>query len=128
MKDLQNKIRFFDEVRGWSNHWNVKDLLLNITEEGGEFWNIIKWVDDEKQKELANSHKDKISDYIGDTMFLLLKIANQTGVDASQALQNTLDEYEKRMPPEVMKKVLHANKLAGGIDNKEFNNNSIQKT
>jgi hypothetical protein len=48
----------------------------------------------------------------------LFKIANQTNVDASQALKNTLDEYEKRMPPEVMKKVLHANKLAGDVDNK----------
>lgn len=48
----------------------------------------------------------------------MFKIANQTNVDASQALKNTLDEYEKRMPPEVMKKVLHANKLAGDVDNK----------
>src|SRR3989338_7530070 len=29
----------------------------------------------------------------------LLKIANQSKVDVEQALQNTLDEYEKRMPP-----------------------------
>jgi len=29
---------------------------------------------------------------------------------------------KKRMPPEVMKKVGHANKLAGGIDNKENGN------
>ena len=43
---------------------------------------------------------------------------NQTKVDASTALQNTLDEYETRMPPEKMKEVGHANKLAGGIDNK----------
>ena len=48
----------------------------------------------------------------------MLKIANQTKVDADKALNNTLDEYEKRMPPEVMKKVGHANRLAGGVDNK----------
>jgi NTP pyrophosphatase (non-canonical NTP hydrolase) len=118
IKDAQNKIKEFDELRGWEGHWNVKDLLLNITEEGGEFWNLIKWVDDEKQKKISAENKEKVSDYIGDTLFLLLKIANQTKVDASQALQNTLDEYEKRMPPEIMKKVGHANKLAGGVDNK----------
>ena len=28
-----------------------KDLSLNITEEVGEFWGLIKWIDDEKQKE-----------------------------------------------------------------------------
>ncbi len=119
IKEAQEKIKEFDIARGWENGWNVKDLLLNITEEGGELWNLIKWVNEEKQKQIVNEKKDGASDYIGDTLFLLLKIANQTNVDAQKALQNTLDEYEKRMPPEVMKKVKHANKLAGGVDNKE---------
>ena len=119
IKEAQEKIREFDIARGWENGWNVKDLLLNITEEGGEFWNLIKWVDDEKQKQIIEGKKEEVSDYIGDTLFLLLKIANQTKVDVQIALQNTLDGYEKRMPPEVMKKVKHANKLAGGVDDKQ---------
>lgn len=118
IKNAQEKIKEFDSLRGWENNWNIKDLLLNITEEGGEFWNLIKWIDDEKQKKVINEKKEFVSDYIGDTLFLLLKIANQTGVDANQALQNTLDAYEKRMPPEIMKKVGHANKSAGGWDKK----------
>ena len=121
IKDAQNKIKMFDEARGWGEHWNIKDLLLNITEEGGELWDLIKWVDDEKQKEILAAKKDEVSDYIGDTLFLLLKIANQTGVDAEKGLMDTLNEYEKRMPPEVMKKVGHANKNAGGVDDKEGN-------
>jgi NTP pyrophosphatase (non-canonical NTP hydrolase) len=118
IKELQDKIREFDEARGWEDNWNLKDLLLNITEEGGEVWSLIKWIDDEKQKEIINQKKDEVSDYIGDTLFLLLKIANQTKVDAEKALQDTLEEYEKRMPPEVMKKLKHANNLAGGHDQK----------
>ncbi len=119
IKELQNKIKQFDTARGWEDNWNIKDLLLNITEEGGELWDLIKWVDDEKQKQIVNEKKDEVSDYIGDTLFLLLKIANQTKVDSEKALEDTLKEYEKRMPPEVMKKVKHANKLAGGVDDKE---------
>jgi len=119
IKKAQDKINEFDIARGWENSWNIKDLLLNITEEGGEVWNLIKWVDDEKQKKVVEEHKEEVSDYIGDTLFLLLKIANQAGVNSEEALQNTLDEYEKRMPPEIMKKLKHANKLAEGYDNKE---------
>jgi NTP pyrophosphatase (non-canonical NTP hydrolase) len=118
IKEAQNKIKTFDEARGWNEHWDVKDLLLNITEEGGEMWNLIKWVNEEKQKEIVKEHKEEVSDYIGDTLFLLLKIANQAKIDVSKSLENTLNEYEKRMPPEVMKRVGHANKLAGGVDNK----------
>ena len=118
IKQAQEKIKEFDTARGWENSWNIKDLLLNITEEGGEVWNLIKWVDDEKQKQIVQEHKEEVSDYIGDTLFLILKIANQTGVDVQKALQNTLDDYEKRMPPEKMKQVKHGNKLIGGWDNK----------
>jgi len=119
IKHAQNKIKNFDESRGWENSWNVKDLLLNINEETGELWNLIKWVDDEKQKQIIKNNSEEASDFIGDTLFLLLKLANQMNVNSQKALQNTLDEYEKRMPPETMKQVGHANKLAGGIDAKE---------
>ena len=118
IEKAQNKIKEFDKARGWENCWDIKDLLLNITEEGGELWNLIKWVDEEKQKQIINDKKEEVSDYIGDSLFLILKIANQAKVDAKKALQETLDEYEKRMPAEKMKKAGHANKLAGGIDNK----------
>ena len=118
IKDAQDKIEEFDKARGWSGDWHLKDLALNITEETGELWNLIKWVDEEKQRETIKNNKDKVSDFIGDTLFLLLKIANKTEVDGEKALQETLEEYEKRMPADKTKQAGHANKLAGGVDNK----------
>jgi len=118
IKNAQIKIEEFDELRGWSKDWHLKDLSLNITEEIGELWNMIKWVDEEKQREIINNKKEEASDFIGDTLFLLLKMANKMEVDAEKSFLNTLEEYEKRMPAEKMRKVKHANKLAGGIDNK----------
>jgi NTP pyrophosphatase (non-canonical NTP hydrolase) len=118
IKEAQDKIKEFDEVRGWENCWDLKDLLLNITEETGELWELVKWIDEEKQKKIIEENKDKVEDFLGDTLFLLLKIANQTKTDVQKGLEETLKEYEKRMPPEVMKKVKHANRLAGGVDDK----------
>jgi hypothetical protein len=60
-------------ARGWENDWNIKDLLLNITEEGCEFWNLIKWINEEKQKEVVNNHKEQVLDYIGDIYSYCLK-------------------------------------------------------
>jgi len=118
IKEAQDKIKEFDIARGWSADWNLKDLMLNVGEEVGELWTLVKWIDEEKQKKVVKEKIEEVSDFIGDTLFLILKIANQTGVDAKQALENTLQEYEKRMPSELMKKIGHANKLAGGVDNK----------
>lgn len=118
VRDAQEKIRTFDEARDWDGNWNIKDLLLNITEEGGELWDLVKWIDEEKQKEVIEENKEEAADYIGDTIFLVLKLANQMGVDAERALDQTLGDYEKRMPAEVTRKVGHANKAAGGVDDK----------
>ena len=119
IKEAQDKVKGFDVARGWGEDWNIKDLLLNITEEGGELWDLVKWVDDEdKQREIIAANKNEASDYVGDALHLVLKLANQMGVDAGGALDQTLSDYEKRMPADVMKKVGHANKAAGGVDDK----------
>jgi NTP pyrophosphatase (non-canonical NTP hydrolase) len=118
MKNVQDKLKQFDEARGWDKDWNIKDLCLNLGEETGELWNLIKWVDKDKQKEIISNKKAEASDFIGDSLFIILKLANQMGVDAEKALNDTLDEYEQRMPAEKMKEVGHANKLAGGHDEK----------
>ncbi len=119
VKEFQEKIKKFDEARGWSEHWNIKDLCLNMNEEIGELWNLIKWIDDDKQKKIVSENKEEADNFIGDALFIILKMANQMGTNAEKELEKVLDEYEKRMPPEKMKEVGHANKLAGGIDNKE---------
>jgi len=118
IKKAQDEVKKFDKDRGWENSWDIKDLLLNITEEGGEIWNLIKWINDEKQKQVIQNKKTEVEDYIGDTLFLLLKIANQTGVDVEESFNETMKEYYERFPSEKMKQVGHANKYDGGHDGK----------
>jgi len=118
IKEAQEQIKKFDEERGWQNNWNIKDLCLNLNEEIGELWNLIKWVDEEKQKEIIKDKKEEAENFIADALWIILKMANQMDVDAKKEFDKVLEEYEKRMPADRMKEVKHANKLAGGIDNK----------
>jgi len=120
IKEAQEKIKKFDYERGWDNSWDIKDLSLNITEEVGELWNMIKWVDDKTQKKIVEENKEEVSDFVGDALFIILKIANQTSVNAEESLMNSIKDFEKRMPPEEIKRVKHGNRLAGGIDNKDY--------
>ena len=117
--EAQNKIEEFDKARGWSGDWHLKDLALNINEEIGELWNLVKWVEEEKQREIIKEKKEDAGNFIGDVLFLILKMANKMGINSEEELQKVLEEYEKRMPSEKMKEVKHANNLAGGWDNKE---------
>jgi len=118
MKEVQDKIKKFNDDRNWSKQSSVKDLLLNMNEEIGEFWNIIKWVDTETQTRLIKENKEEVENFVGDMTYLTLKISYLCDVDSKKAIEDVLDEYEKRFPIDKMKGN-HANKLAGGIDLKD---------
>ena len=119
MKDIQEKVKSFNDAREWGKVGEIKDLLLNMNEEIGEFWHIIKWVDENKQKELIGKNKEEVGNFIGDMQYLLLKIAFICDVDSESETLKVLEEYEKRMPVDKIKIHKHGNKLAGGYDNKE---------
>tara|TARA_Y100000310_G_C20589740_1_gene767337 strand:- start:11 stop:373 length:363 start_codon:yes stop_codon:yes gene_type:complete len=118
IEEAQEIIKKFDEERGWKGDWFIKDLSLNLVEEVGELWSLIKWIDEEKQRKVIEENKEEASDFIGDSLFLIFKIANKMDIDVETALKNTLKDYEKRFPPEETRKLKHGNKKAGGIDEK----------
>jgi len=122
MKKVQDKIEKFNRDREWGEVSEIKDLLLNMDEEIGELWHIIKWVDAEKQKELLEKYKEEVGNFIGDMEYLILKIAFICGINSEEETLKVIEEYEKRFPIDEIKKFKHGNKLAGGIDHKNGNN------
>lgn len=119
MRKSQEEVAEFDKKRWKKDPIYIKDFLLNMVEETGEAWNIIKWVDAETQKKLIKEHKDKFKDFVGDQLFIILKIAYLLDIDAQQAFEATMKEYEKRFPVDKVKKLKHGNPLAGGVDDKQ---------
>lgn len=117
MEELQNKIKEFNDLRGWSKHDSIKDLLLNMNEEIGEFWNLIKWVNIEKQIELIKNNKTTCEDFIGDMLYLILKISYLCDVNSKKAINEVIQEYEQRFPISKVKDS-HTNLKAGGFDGK----------
>ena len=118
MSEAQDMVKKFNKEREWGKFSEIKDLLLNMNEEIGEFWNRIKWVDAEKQKELIEKNKGEVENFIGDMEYLTMKIATICGIDAEKETIKVVNEYEKRFPIDKIKKAKHANKLAGGVDEK----------
>ena len=122
IKEIQEKIKKFNEDREWGKYWEIKDLLLNMNEEIGEMWHIIKWIDEKKQEEMIVKNKKEVENFMGDMLFLLLKIAAISGVDSEKGIMEVLEEYEKRFPLEETKG-RHGNVRAGGIDKKNQDGN-----
>ena len=118
LKDEQEIIRKFNDDRGWSTPASTKDLLLNMSEEIGEMWNIIKWVDVPTQQKLIAENKEEVENFIGDMLYLVFKVSYLCDVDPQKGIDDVMSEYERRFPLDKTKGN-HANTKAGGIDLKQ---------
>ena len=127
--DERVKVNFFKLAKadGKNSSLVIRELIESYIQESS----MDKYIDDLwkrvgrklnikaiKQKEIVKKNKEEMEDFIGDVLFLIIKIANQANVDVEKSIKDVLEEYEKRMPPEIMKKLKHANKKAGGYEKK----------
>ena len=87
-------------VDNWINttgvrYFNELTNMAMLTEEVGEVARIIARRYGEQSFKESDKHKE-LADELADVMFVLICIANQTGVDLTEALQKNLDKKTKR--------------------------------
>ena len=120
MDKLQKEVKNFVKARKW-NEDHLYDVLLNIHEEVDEFWNIVKHLGKDKDKQMLKKvirqSREDIDDGIGDLLYLVLKLANMVNIDAEKAAKDRLKEFEERFPVKKLRG-FHGNLRAGGIDYK----------
>lgn len=118
---MQLEIAAFADKRKWAETYHVYGILLNMIEEVGEAWNVVKHLekDDKLLRKVIVDSKEELEDSIGDISFLVFKLAHVFGVDVETALNARLKEFETRFPADFMKKHTFAgNRRAGGVDKK----------
>lgn len=77
-------VRYFDEMTN----------LAILTEEVGEVARIM--VRKYGEQSFKEGEKSSLSDELADVLWVLICIANQTGVDLTEALQKNIDKKTKR--------------------------------
>ena len=88
------------EVDNWiKNHgvryFNELTNMAQLTEEVGEVARIIARRYGEQSEKESDKNKD-LGDELADVLFVLICLANQTGVDLEEALQKNLDKKTGR--------------------------------
>lgn len=78
-------VRYFNELTN----------MAMLTEEVGEVARIIARKYGEQSFKESDKHKE-LSDELADVLFVLICLANQTGVNLTEALQKNLDKKTKR--------------------------------
>ena len=80
-----NGVRYFNELTN----------MAMLTEEVGEVARIIARKYGEQSFKESDKNRE-LGDELADVLFVLICLANQTGVDLTQALQKNLDKKTKR--------------------------------
>ena len=78
-------VRYFNELTN----------MAMLTEEVGEVARIIARRFGEQSEKESDKNKD-LGDEMADVLFVLICLANQTGIDLTEALQKNLDKKTKR--------------------------------
>ena len=80
-------------------YYNELTNTAVLMEEVGEMARLMARIYGEqsfKTKEKEATAKDDLADEMADVMFVLICLANQTGIDLTEAIRNNLDKKTKR--------------------------------
>ncbi|MCF8308180.1 MAG: nucleotide pyrophosphohydrolase [Bacteroidales bacterium] len=81
-----NGVRYFNELTN----------MAQLTEEVGELARVIARQYGEQSFKAGEEEKHQLSDELADVMFVLICLANQTGVDLKSALEKNLKKKTAR--------------------------------
>ena len=70
-------------------------IMARMTEEVGELARVINHYHGEKQKKDSETEKE-ISEELGDTLFVLITMANALDIDLDQSFQETITKFQER--------------------------------
>jgi NTP pyrophosphatase (non-canonical NTP hydrolase) len=94
IKDAQQKVDQWIEMYGVRYFSELTNMAI-LTEEVGEVARIISRTYGEQSFKKKEKDK-KLADELADVLFVLICLANQTGVDLSDAFEKNMDKKTKR--------------------------------
>ncbi len=98
LKEAQNTVDTWINTVGIRYYGELTNTAI-LMEEVGEVARLMSRLYGEqsfKTPELAASANDDLKDEMADVLFVLICLANQTGVDLTEALKNNLEKKTKR--------------------------------
>lgn len=97
VKDLQEKIVEFRDVRNWKQFHNPKDLAISISLEAAELLEVFQWSGSDVS---ADKKINKVREELADVLIYSFLMANDLGLDVAEIVKAKLAENNKKYPVE----------------------------
>jgi len=103
IKELTEKIKKFRDERDWKQFHNHKDMALSLVLEAAEVVEHFQW----KKPEEVDAHgiacKNEIAEELADVSMYLFELADNLGIDLSEAIELKLKKNAVKYPVEKAK-------------------------
>lgn len=103
IKKLTEKIKEFRDERDWRQFHNHKDVALSLMLEAAEVLEHFQWKSIEEVDRHAQQYKDEIADELADVSIYLFELADNLGINLSDAIERKLIKNAQKYPVEKAK-------------------------
>ena len=100
LRELQQTVRGFAEVRNWLRFHNPRNVAEAIVVEAAELLECFQWRSDDNclRENLDDSTVQAIQSELADVLIYALNLANALNIDAGEVIQSKLDQNAIRFP------------------------------
>ena len=98
IQDLTKQIIKFRDKRDWKQFHTPKDLAISLLLESSELAEHFQWKNERELAAYLRSHKQEIGEELADVFYWILLMANDFGIDVSEALRRKLKINEQKYP------------------------------
>lgn len=98
---LQGRLRSFAAARDWQSRHTPKNLAMALTVESAGLLEMFQWTTLSESRGVVRdpAHKERVARGIADVLLCLLQMADQAGVDLTDAVEQTLRAKALQHPP-----------------------------
>ena len=100
IRRITDKIIKFRDERDWKQFHNHKDMALSLVLEAAEVLEHFQWKSQNEVEEHGASFKNEIAEELADVAMYLFELADNLGINLSEAIENKLEKNAKKYPVE----------------------------
>jgi dCTP diphosphatase len=102
MAELRSLVNSFVEERNWRQFHSPKNLAMSLAIEAGELMEHFQWLTTDESRQTATDERRRaeVAEELADVLAYALALANEMGIDLSQALRDKMLKNARKYPVE----------------------------
>jgi NTP pyrophosphatase (non-canonical NTP hydrolase) len=95
---LTEQVIKFRDAREWKQFHKPKDVALSLVLEAAEVMEHFQWKSDEEVAKHIVGHRDEIGEELADTLYWILLMSHDFGIDLKEAFEKKMVKNEAKYP------------------------------